>query len=244
MVKQKGGKMIYIDSCIVRKEKHFRLEINDLCFEKGYKYFIIGASGSGKSTLMRSILGLEECEGVIYKKKNEQQIIQSDPLYRKGLMYLSQEFALWDHLSVEEHINFTLSKGKSLKQQEQTDYYIALVNLEHRNKQKPHTLSGGEKQRLALSRALAAKPDYLFLDEPFANIDIVQADMLMCMLESEQKKEGFGMIKVTHHFVGIKDIHSIIIVLEEGKVTFQGTYSQIQEHTLSPWIQRWKELQP
>jgi ABC-type Fe3+/spermidine/putrescine transport system ATPase subunit len=131
VVEQKGGKMIHIGSCVARKEKHFRLEINDLRFEKGYKYFIIGASGSGKSTLIRSILGLEECEGFICKEENGQHIVQSDPLYKKGLMYLSQEVALWDHLSVEEHINFTLSKGKSLKQQEQTDYYIALVSHGH-----------------------------------------------------------------------------------------------------------------
>jgi len=236
--------MICIDTCIVNKEKYFRLDIKDLYFKKGHKYFIVGASGSGKSTLVRAILGIDMCEGVIYKKKNGHRIMQSDPLYKKRLMYLSQEFALWDHLSVEAHINFTLSKGRSLKRQNETAYYMALVDLEHRATQKPHMLSGGEKQRLALARALAAKPEYLFLDEPFANIDIVQADMLMRMLENEQKKEGFGMIKVTHHFVGIKDTYSTVIVLEEGKITFKGSFLQMQEYESSPWIQQWKELLP
>ena len=233
--------MITLDSCLLKKGKHFSLTIDNLTLEKGHTYFIVGASGSGKSTLLHVLTGLEAFTGKLSKN---QTILSSSPSYKKGLMYLSQEFSLWNHMSASEHINFTLTQGKSLKRQEETDYYLKLVNLSNKTKQKPHELSGGEKQRLALARALAAKPEFLFLDEPFANIDIVQADTLMHMLESEQKKQGFALVKVTHHFVGIKDINSIIIVLEEGKITFQGIFQEIMQKNISPWVEKWKALLP
>lgn len=233
--------MITLDSCVVKKGNHFSLTIDKLSLEKGHKYFIIGASGSGKSTLLHVLTGLEPFTGKLSKNKT---IPSSSSNYKKGLMYLSQEYSLWNHMSVSEHINFTLTQGKNLKIQEETAYYLKLVNLSHKIKQKPHELSGGEKQRLALARALAAKPEFLFLDEPFANIDIVQADILMRMLENEQKKQGFALVKVTHHFVGIKDINSMIIFLEEGKITFQGTFQEIIQTNISPWVEKWKELLP
>lgn len=233
--------MITLDSCLLKKGNHFSLTISNLTLEKGHKYFIVGASGSGKSTLLQVLAGLEEFTGKLNKN---QTIMASSPLYKKGLMYLSQEFSLWNHMSASEHINFTLTQGKSLTIQEETPYYLNLVNLQNKAGQKPNELSGGEKQRLALARALAAKPEFLFLDEPFANIDIVQADMLMRMLEAEQDKQGFALVKVTHHFVGIKDINNMILVLEEGKITFQGTFQKIMKENLSPWVEKWKELLP
>ena len=233
--------MIVLDTCLVKKGNHFSLTIDKLILEKGHTYFIVGASGSGKSTLLHVLTGLEPFTGKLSKN---QTILSSSPEYKKGLMYLSQEFSLWNHMSVSEHINFTLTQGKSLKMQDETAYYLNLVNLGNKTKQKPHELSGGEKQRLALARALAAKPEFLFLDEPFANIDIVQADMLMHMLEREQKKQGFSLAKVTHHFVGIKDINSMIIVLEEGKITFKGTFQEVMQTNISPWVEKWKELLP
>jgi len=91
---------------------------------------------------------------------------------------------------------------------------------------------------------LASKPSYLFLDEPFSNIDMVQAAIFMKMLEKEQKNQGFSFIKVTHHFVGIKENDSIIIVLEEGKIIFNGSYREILQKHDSSWINRWKALLP
>ena len=233
--------MITLESCLVKKGNHFSLTIDNLTLEKNKTYFIVGASGSGKSTLLHVLTGLESFTVKLSKDKT---ILSSSPIYKKGLMYLSQEYSLWNHLSVLEHINFTLTHGKSLKMQDETAYYLNLVNLSNKAEQKPDELSGGEKQRLALARALAAKPEFLFLDEPFANIDIVQADMLMRVLESEQEKQGFALVKVTHHFVGIKDVNSMIIVLEEGKITFQGTFQEIMQKDISPWVEKWKELLP
>lgn len=233
--------MITLESCLLSTSNGFRLDIDKMTIQKGQKYFIIGASGSGKSTLLRVLIGLEPFFGKLCKNET---IASHTSLYKKGLMYLSQEYALWSHMSVAAHINFTLTQGRSLKEHPEMFYYLKLVHLEDKSTQKPQELSGGEKQRLALARALAAKPEYLFLDEPFANIDMVQADMLMRMLEKEQKKEGFALIKVTHHFVGIKDINSIIIVLEKGKVTFKGPFQEIIQNNFSPWIEKWKALLP
>lgn len=237
--------MISMENYRLTKNEQFALNIEHLIFKEHSKYFIIGASGSGKSTLIRTCLGLDKGTGMLFRKNgSDDKILPTDKSYTQGLMYLSQSFALWEHLSAEEHINFTLSKGKQLSQQAETDYYLSLVNLRSQRTQKPYTLSGGEQQRLALARALASKPSYLFLDEPFANIDIVQAATFMKMLEQEQKKQHFSLVKVTHHFVGIKENDSIIIVLEEGKIIFNGSYQEILQKHDSPWINKWKALIP
>jgi len=237
--------MICMQNYQLQKNKQFTLDIKNLVFKENNKYFIVGASGSGKSTLIRTCLGLEQGKGTLYRQDDgNTKLFPLDKAYKQKLMYLSQSFALWEHLSVEEHLNFTLSKGKSLSMQSETDYYLSLVNLDLQQKQKPQTLSGGEQQRLALARALAAKPSYLFLDEPFANIDMVQADIFMKMLEKERRKEHFSLIKVTHHFVGIKENDSIIVVLEEGKVIFTGSYQEILQKNDSLWINQWKALLP
>lgn len=237
--------MICMQNYRLQKNTQFTLDIDTLTLRENTKYFIVGASGSGKSTLIRTCLGLDEGRGTLFRKNaSGVKVLPHHKSYKQGLMYLSQSFALWEHLSVEQHLNFTLSQGKSLLLQAETDYYLSLVNLTLQGTQKPHTLSGGEQQRLALARALAAKPSYLFLDEPFANIDIVQADIFMKMLEKEHKKQGFTLVKVTHHFVGIKENDSIIVVLEEGKVIFTGSYQEILHEYDSPWINQWKALLP
>jgi len=237
--------MICMQNYQLQKNRQFTLNIDQLVFKKNRKYFIVGASGSGKSTLIRTCLGIDSGQGTLFRTDNSnREIFPTSPSYKQGLMYLSQSFALWEHLSVEAHLNFTLSKGKTLATHKETDYYLDLVNLKLQCSQKPPTLSGGEQQRLALARALASKPNYLFLDEPFANIDSVQADSFMKMLEKEQKNQGFSLIKVTHHFVGIKENDSIIIVLEEGKIIFNGSYQEILQKHDSSWINRWKALLP
>ena len=237
--------MICMQNYQLQKNRQFTLNIEELVLKENKKYFIIGASGSGKSTLMRTCLGLDKGKGTLYRQNSSnEKLLPSDKAYKQGLMYLSQSFALWEHLSVEAHLNFTLSKGKTLATHKETDDYLDLVNLKLQRFQKPPTLSGGEQQRLALARALASKPRYLFLDEPFANIDMVQADIFMKMLEIEQKNQGFSFIKVTHHFVGIKENDSIIIVLEKGRIIFNGSYQEILQKHDSPWINRWKALLP
>ena len=237
--------MICMQNYQLQKNKQFTLDIKKLILKENNKYFIIGASGSGKSTLIRTCLGLDQGKGSLFRQiDGKEKLLPSDKAYKQGLMYFSQSFALWEHLSVEEHPNFTLSKGKSFSIHSETDYYLSLVNLKLQRSQKPHTLSGGEQQRLSLARALAAKPNYLFLDEPFANIDIVQADIFMKMLEKEQERQHFTLVKVTHHFVGIKENDSIIIILEEGKVIFEGSYQEILQKYDSPWINQWKALLP
>jgi len=237
--------MICMQNYQLQKNKQFTLDIKKLTLKENNKYFIIGASGSGKSTLIRTCLGLDKGKGTLFRQNSaNEKVLPSAKAYKQGLMYFSQSFALWEHLSVEEHLNFTLSRGKSLSIQSETDYYLSLVHLLLQRTQKPYTLSGGEQQRLALARALAAKPNYLFLDEPFSNIDIVQADIFMQMLEKEQKRQNFSLVKVTHHFVGIKENDSIIIVLEEGKVIFEGSYQEILQKDDSLWINQWKALLP
>ncbi len=236
--------MIKVDLCRVYKNKDFYLDISNINFKEGHSYFIIGSSGSGKTTFIKTILGLEKSkkEVDIYRVIDNVSYKLENKKYKEGLIYFSQELNLWEHLSVVEHINFTITAGKSIKDIDESFYYLELVNLKDKAKIKPKYLSQGEKQRLALARALSAKPKFLFLDEPFANIDIVQANRFMYIIKDEQKRNNFSLVKVTHNFIGIDNLDNIIIVLENGKVTFKGSYKDMIKDNQTEWIEEWKRL--
>lgn len=233
--------MIEVKYCKINK-KNFILNVKNIIFEEGKSYFIIGPSGSGKTTLIRAILGLEKSDCNIKRIINNKIIDIYKKEYKNDLIYLSQELNLWENLSVIEHLNFVISKGKSIKDISTSHYYLKLLNLEDKANQKPQNLSQGEKQRVAIARALAAKPKFLFLDEPFANIDVVQANKFMNIIKLEQDKEKFALISTTHHFIGLDNEYNSIIVLEDGKIVFNSSYKDLITKRYTSWIEDWKEL--
>lgn len=235
--------MIELKKCLISLNDNFQLNIENLKLEQGKRYLIIGKSGSGKSTLVKVLSGLISFKGNLFRIDNGVTLQSTCKQYRSALMYLSQEFSLWEHLSVEKHINFTLSRGKTLKKQNDTDFYLDFVNLLDKRKCRPYQLSGGEKQRLALARALATKAKYLFLDEPFANIDAVGAYMLIEKIKKLQKTFDFSLVEVTHYLIKFNDTNAIIIVLDDGKIIFKGTYLQLVNlKNKSKWLKQWQKL--
>lgn len=232
--------MIKLESCLYNPDHNnqFNLSIKSLIINKGARVFIIGPSGSGKTTLMKALTGLlPNCEGQLYID-GDQVNNSGFPLNRKGIMFLSQDLGLWPHLTCEEHVAFVRSKGKSLKNNGEYCWLDA-VGIKHKNRSRPHQLSGGEQKRLALARALAAQPQYLFLDEPFANIDPVQAQELMEMIDREQSKTKFSVIKVTHHYLGLKNSDATLLVMNQGRIVQQGTFAEIVNNPTHTWTEKW-----
>lgn len=124
---------------------------------------IVGKSGSGKSTLLKLICGLESIESGTILKSNK-CITKKEPCKRKiGMLF--QDYALFPHMSVRSNILFANKKADVEK-------LLKIVELEGYENRYPHELSGGQMQRVALSRVLATNPDYILLDEPFANYDV------------------------------------------------------------------------
>ena len=147
--------------------------VNDVSFgiPKGQLIGLLGPSGSGKTTILRTIAGLETPDsGDIYI--NGVRINDVEPGKRE-IGFVFQNYALFRHMSVYDNIAFGLRVKKWAKDQirERVTELIDLIGLSGLEKRYPHQLSGGQRQRVAFARAIAAKPQLLLLDEPFAAID-------------------------------------------------------------------------
>ncbi len=233
--------MMILKDALFQRENGFTLKVDRLQIKEGSKTVLIGASGSGKTTLLRVLAGLEE------NFKGEYSIdgkLRGDlgELKSRGVMFLSQELLLWEHLSVIEHINFVLNRGKSLKESQESRDFLEMVGLIYKKDSKISQLSTGERQRLGLARALSAKAKYLFLDEPFSNIDVVLAHELIEVIKKRQKIDGFALITSTHHHLGFRDDKSQIVILNSGKIIQQGVWSEIQKNPATKWVEQWVSL--
>ena len=163
---------------------------------------LLGPSGCGKTTALRLIAGLEKPEkGKILINdclvSSPRKLI---PPYDRSISMVFQDLALWPHMTVRQHIDFALAsciKNKKLRS-EKIKNILHLVQLENHSQSYPHQLSGGEKQRLALARALVSEPKILLLDEPLSGLD---ADLRNEMLQQTKKiitEINITAIYVTH----------------------------------------------
>ena len=132
---------------------------------------VLGPSGCGKTTLIRVIAGLEEIQkGEIFLDKNLVANNQfNTPPEKRPISYVFQDFALFPHMTVLENISFAAGSQQNKKQL--INQVIKLAKVEDFLKKYPHSLSGGEQQRVALARSIAVQPKLLLLDEPFSDLD-------------------------------------------------------------------------
>lgn len=223
------------------------LDIDSLTVRPGQQLVIVGPSGSGKTTLLHALSGLlfrrvekAKCTGRLLID-SELIPVHGSSLKNKGLAYLSQDLALWPHLTCLEHLSFILTCGRSLKDNG-GNFWLNQVNLDHCLNSRPHQLSGGEQKRLALARVLAAHPRYLFLDEPFANIDLVLAEELLNIVVRQHNAEKFTLVTVTHHRLGSKKDDSRIVILDKGRIVQMGRFQEIQCNPINSWTDKWTRL--
>lgn len=159
---------------------------------------LMGRSGLGKTTLMETICGLLPAAGgeVRIHGKNVTQLRPAD----REIGYVPQDTVLFDNLTVKEHLTLGLevrswSKNEMEKRVQEIAADLEILSLLNR---KPHGLSGGEKQRVALGRALSFNPSVLCLDEPLGDLDGVSWDKMCALLKTVQKKAGVTVLHITH----------------------------------------------
>lgn len=162
--------MVKVD--LYKKLHYFDLNIK---FDVDKEVVVIeGESGTGKTTVLDCIAGIkspDEGEIRIGEKVVFSSIQSIDiPIKDRGIGYVFQSYALFPHLTVKQNIRFGLESRK-IKDFSYSDYITEVLRIKHLENRFPSQLSGGEKQRVALSRALAAKPQLLLLDEPFSALD-------------------------------------------------------------------------
>lgn len=159
---------------------------------------LLGSSGSGKTTLLNAIAGLVKVKSgsIILNNKD----ITNLPPYKRNIAYVFQDYALFEALSVKANIAFPL-KVRHYKKRDidrRVSELLSIVELSGFEKRIVSTLSGGEKQRIAIARALASSPELLLLDEPLSALDVSLRDKMRAFLKDIQVKSNIMTLLVTH----------------------------------------------
>ena len=163
---------------------------------------LFGASGSGKTTILHSIAGLVTPQAGWIKIKNQtwfdqtQKINLTTQQRRIGLVF--QDAQLFPHKNVKQNLLFGFRHIQPQQRQFELDYIIELLKLEHLIERMPIKLSGGEKQRVALGRALLYSPQLLLLDEPLSALDAAHKAEIIPFFQSVKQELGIPMLYVSH----------------------------------------------
>lgn len=208
--------------------------VNGLDFEvnKGEVVGLLGPNGAGKTTAFYMTIGLiQPDKGKVFFKGQDVTFLPIHERSRMGMGYLAQEPSVFKQLSVEDNIlcvleTLPISKEEKSIRLQQRLRELALTRLA---KKKACTLSGGERRRLEITRALVTEPSLLLLDEPFANIDpiaVQDVKQLIMLLKSK----GISVLITDHNAREIFSIVDRSYLVNEGKVITSGTVNELLRH--------------
>ncbi|MEA1939622.1 MAG: ABC transporter ATP-binding protein [Candidatus Caldatribacteriota bacterium] len=178
---------------------------------------LLGPNGAGKSTLLNVIAGLIKYEGSI---SFENTPVDKLPASGRKIGYLFQDLYLFPHLSVFSNIAYSLKVKKKAPEEIKirVEKLLQMLRIENLSYRYPGELSGGEKQRTALARALALEPEVLLLDEPLSSLDVQSSKYLRRELKQLQKKLGITTIYVTHNLTEAEEMADRIAIIEKGNI--------------------------
>ena len=194
----------------------------DLHIKPGEFVFIVGDSGSGKSTMIKLLLrelvptsGEISVMGYDLLKIRHRKI----PKFRRNLGIVFQDFRLIDHMTVYDNVAFAMrvvgASPKAIKKR--VPYILGLVGLQHKAKHYPTEMSGGERQRVGLARALVNNPSMIIADEPTGNIDPALSYEIVDLLSAINER-GTTVLMVTHEHSLVKHFHKRIIQIHSGEI--------------------------
>ena len=210
--------MIKIEAKLQRL--HFNLEVSLELNQ--HVTAIFGPSGSGKSTLLSLIAGITQPNsGRIFIDGEcvfDSQSGINKPVQQRRVGLVFQDGRLFPHMSVEQNLNYAFKLNAHQKQLIQPAEIMQLLALETLKKQQPHQLSGGEKQRVALGRALLSSPKLLMLDEPLASLDEKLKQQILPYLKLVAENINIPMLYVSHSMDEILQLTSDIIYIENGAI--------------------------
>ena len=219
------------------KKYNQRTVVNDVSFHvsQGEIIGLLGPNGAGKTTSFYMIVGLIRPNGGHVFLEDEE--ITKDPMYRraqKGIGYLAQEASVFRKLSVEDNIRAILELSK-LNKAEQKDNLEELINefgLQKVRKNRGDLLSGGERRRTEIARALAANPKFILLDEPFAGVDPIAVEEIQSIV-AKLKLKNIGILITDHNVQETLSITDRAYLLNEGKIILTGTPNEIANNAIA-----------
>lgn len=215
----------------------FKLDINTDISTNGITA-LFGISGAGKTSLLNVIAGLT--------KPDKGQVIFNDtvfvdtlantfiPTKKRNIGYVFQEPRLFPHLNVKQNLKF----GMPRRMKPELDAIIALLDLRDLLKRYPAHLSGGEKQRASIGRALLSAPELLLMDEPLSSLDLPRKRELLPYLTNLARNVKVPIIYVSHSLDEVLRIANRLVLIEDGKVTVNDELNTVWESgALRPWLE-------
>lgn len=219
----------------INKSFDGRLVLEDInaTFEKGKTNLIIGQSGSGKTVLLKCIVGLHEVDsGEIYYNDTrfDNLNFKDRKKIRQKIGMLFQGSALFDSATVEENVMFPLDMFTTMSHEEKLDrvnFCLKRVNIVNSNHLYPAEISGGMKKRVAIARAIALNPEFLFCDEPNSGLDPKTAVVIDQLIKEITEEFNITTIINTHDMNSVMGIGDKVIFIYNGKKWWEGSKDNI-----------------
>ena len=221
----------------LRKSFGHTLAVSDVSFsmEEGEVIGLLGPNGAGKTTVFYMIAGFlrPNAGSVLFNG----MMINNLPMYRRailGISYLPQESSIFRRMTVEENILAVLEARSGLSSAARKEKAQALMEefgILHVAKQPAYTLSGGERRRTEIARALAVEPKFLLLDEPFTGIDPIAVREIKLLIHNLSKK-GIGVLLTDHNVRDTLAITSRAYIISKGTIVANGQPQSIIENPL------------
>lgn len=198
---------------------------------------LFGRSGSGKTSMIRIIAGLTKpdegrvvLDGEVLTDTTKRTIV---PKHRRRFGYVFQEARLFPHLSVRQNLSYGRWFAPRGNETESLDRIVSLLGIEALLERKPHRLSGGEKQRVAIGRALLSSPRLLLMDEPLAALDDARKAEVMPYLERLRDEMDIPIVYVSHSIAEVVRLADQVVVMRDGKVEAVGAATDVLSHPLA-----------
>ena len=212
-------------------EVAIKTTLGDFTLDAGFKAMcrgvtaLFGPSGSGKTSLIKAIAGLLRADKGLIKLENETLFDSGRginlPPERRGLGYVFQEGRLFPHLSVRSNLLYGMKLVTPRSRRIRPEQVIELMDIGPLLDRRPKNLSGGEKQRVAVGRALLTSPRLLLMDEPLASLDQSRKEELLPFLANLPRELDIPVVYVTHAQAEIDALSARVIPIKEGRVTAQ-----------------------
>jgi lipopolysaccharide export system ATP-binding protein len=208
-----------------------RKVVNDVALEvrQGEIVGLLGPNGAGKTTSFYMVVGLISPDrGRVFLDQKELTRVPMFKRARLGVGYLAQEPSVFRKLSVEDNVKAileTLPLSRS-QRKERLEGLLEELSISHLRKSKAYALSGGERRRLEITRALVQEPKFMLLDEPFAGIDPIAVNDIQQIVAS-LKGRGIGVIISDHNVEQTLDIVDRAYIMYEGRIRVSGTVSEL-----------------
>ncbi|MFI0434447.1 MAG: methionine ABC transporter ATP-binding protein [Parachlamydiaceae bacterium] len=227
----------------------YALKDLQLMIPRGSVYGIIGMSGAGKSTLLRCLTGLEiptqgsiTFDGKQFPHANGREL----ELLRKQMGMVFQHFQLFSSRTVGSNIGYPLeiTGTPAIERDKRIRELLSIVGLESKKDHYPSQLSGGEKQRVGIARALATNPRLLLCDEPTSALDPKTTRDILQLLTSLNQRLGITIVIITHQLETVKQACHRVAVLAQGQIVEEGHVADIFTNPRHPVTQRLLHLDP